>query len=204
MSAKANNTAIKTPDQRLIDAAALFMQRNKQYGDNYRTIGPVLAAMFPDGLHVGGAEEMQRVFTIVMVVMKITRYAQNIDRGGHQDSLDDMSVYSMMAAYTDELDLQITKSMAQEPLSTRDSGSLVGYPFSDSLGWCLIYMGVSARRVRELAKDGYRLRRRVWGVGQYVDGSNTLLDDENHDWEIWQPPYTLSAPEFRGAGTARD
>ena len=97
-------TKIKTPDQRLIDSAALFKERNEQYGDNYLTMGDVLFNVFPQKLEVRTSGEMQRLFTIVMLTMKLTRYAQNINKGGHQDSLDDMAVYALMAAYTDDLE----------------------------------------------------------------------------------------------------
>lgn len=94
-----------TPVQeRLRAAAALFEQRNRQYGNNYLLIGETLAAMFPNGLRIETPVEWQRLFTLVMMVMKNTRYAQNIFRlEGHDDSLDDITVYAQMGAYVDHL-----------------------------------------------------------------------------------------------------
>jgi hypothetical protein len=92
----------KPPHERLRDAAALFEKRNAEYGDNYRVMGDTLKAMFPSGLTVRTEEEWVRIFLLIMCVMKTTRYAKNFLRGGHQDSLEDLSVYAQMAAETDE------------------------------------------------------------------------------------------------------
>jgi hypothetical protein len=92
----------KPPHERLRDAAALFEKRNAEYGDNYRVMGNTLKAMFPSGLTVRTEEEWVRIFLLIMCVMKTTRYAKNFLRGGHQDSLEDLSVYAQMAAETDE------------------------------------------------------------------------------------------------------
>jgi hypothetical protein len=92
----------KPVPERLRDAAALFEKRNAEYGDNYRTMGPVLRAMFPSGLTIKTEEEWVRIFLLIVNVMKTTRYAKNFMRGGHEDSMNDQSVYAQMAAETDE------------------------------------------------------------------------------------------------------
>lgn len=96
-------TKVTSVPDRLRAAADLFEERNAAYGSNFVTMGPVLHAMFPQGLTVETPDEWQRIFSIVMFAMKTTRYASNIRRGGHRDSLDDQAVYSLMAAYTDDL-----------------------------------------------------------------------------------------------------
>jgi hypothetical protein len=92
----------KPVPERLREAAALFEKRNAEYGDNYRVMGPVLRAMFPSGLTIKTEEEWVRIFLFIMNVMKTTRYAKNFLRGGHEDSMNDQSVYAQMAAETDE------------------------------------------------------------------------------------------------------
>jgi len=92
----------RTPDERLAAAADLFRERNRQYGGNYTKFGPVMASMFPDGIILRGEEELGRLVLFAHLLTKLTRYAQNMDRGGHEDSLDDMSVYAMMLAEHDE------------------------------------------------------------------------------------------------------
>ena len=95
---------VPTPSQRLQDAANLFRQRNDQYGNNYQTIGAALHQAFGGKpTVVSTPEEWYRVFTVCMLVMKTTRYAQNLHRGGHQDSLDDLSVYAQMGAEMDDI-----------------------------------------------------------------------------------------------------
>lgn len=92
----------RTPDKRLADSADLFRTRNKQYGANYTKFGPIMASMFPDGISCAGEEELGRLILFAHLFTKLTRYAQNMNRGGHEDSLDDMAVYAMMLAEHDE------------------------------------------------------------------------------------------------------
>jgi hypothetical protein len=94
--------ATRDVPQRLRDAAELFEERNAQYGNNYMTMGEVMNAMYPDGLVIQGAEAWLRLMLQVHRVTKETRYACNFARGGHQDSLEDISVYAQMAAETDD------------------------------------------------------------------------------------------------------
>jgi hypothetical protein len=94
---------VQSVPDRLHHAAALFEERNRQYGDNYKNIGTVMHAMYPDGLTVNTPEEWTRLMLQVHRVTKETRYASNFGRGGHADSLADLSVYAQMAAETDEL-----------------------------------------------------------------------------------------------------
>ena len=58
--------------ERLRKMADLFEERNRAYGNNFVTMGPVLHAMFPEGVRVETSDEWQRIFTIVMGVMKTT------------------------------------------------------------------------------------------------------------------------------------
>jgi hypothetical protein len=95
---------VRTVAERLRDAAELFEERNAAYGANYRTFGPVLHAMFPKGFGSKPltAEEWGRLAHVVMMVLKLTRYSQNLRKGGHKDSMEDLAVYAMMAAELDE------------------------------------------------------------------------------------------------------
>lgn len=76
--------------------ADIYEERNKLYGDNYKLFGQVIYAMFPEGVHLETDEDHNRWGVFVQIVAKVTRYAANFHRGGHDDSLDDMAVYSMM------------------------------------------------------------------------------------------------------------
>lgn len=91
----------KTVPQMLRDAANIYEQRNAIYGDNYKHVGEVLMGLFPRGLVIQTAEEFNRFHLINHMLGKLSRYCQNIKAGGHNDSLDDLSVYAMMARECD-------------------------------------------------------------------------------------------------------
>ena len=95
---------VDSVDKRLHDAADLFKARNAAYGANYLLVGAVCHAMFPEGLVVDSAEKWTRVFLFIHRMTKETRYASNMAKGrGHTDSMEDLSVYSIMANETDEM-----------------------------------------------------------------------------------------------------
>ncbi len=87
--------------ERLRDAATLFEERNAQYGANYTNFGKVMEALFPNGISVTGPVEMRRLSLVVHMMTKLTRYCNNFWRGGHTDSLEDLSVYAQMTSETD-------------------------------------------------------------------------------------------------------
>jgi hypothetical protein len=91
----------KTVPDLLESAAATFRERNAIYGDNYKHFGTVLAGMFPNGLTIRGEQDFNRLGVFVQVVSKLTRYANNFEKGGHQDSIHDTQTY---AAMLEELD----------------------------------------------------------------------------------------------------
>lgn len=82
-------------------AAALYEERNKLYGDNYKRFGTAMAAMFPDGLIIKTAEDWNRLGIYVQVAAKFTRYA-NMWSSGHKDTVDDIAVYAMMLQELDD------------------------------------------------------------------------------------------------------
>jgi|TARA_R110002096_G_scaffold404993_4_gene602906 hypothetical protein len=84
------------PDESLEELANLYRQRNQLYGDNYKNFGNVVSSLFPDGIHVDGASNINRLSVLFHIIDKVTRYIANFNDGGHEDSLDDISVYSQM------------------------------------------------------------------------------------------------------------
>lgn len=82
-------------------AAAIYEERNKLYGDNYKNFGKVMLALFPEGIYHGSSnpqpfDEINRYGVLIQIVSKLTRYCENFGKGGHDDSLDDLAVYAMM------------------------------------------------------------------------------------------------------------
>lgn len=90
------------PEQ-LRAAATIYEQRNKLYGDNYLRFGHVMAILFPAGLTLKTPDDFNRYGILTQIVSKQTRYAAQFNAGGHDDSLDDSSVYSMMLKEVDHL-----------------------------------------------------------------------------------------------------
>lgn len=83
------------PDE-LIGKADLYRQRNKLYGDNYKRFGPIMKLLLPMNTIPTDPHTLNRLGILIQIIAKVTRYCQQFDKGGHVDSLDDLSVYSMM------------------------------------------------------------------------------------------------------------
>ncbi|MAE81417.1 MAG: hypothetical protein CMB80_01685 [Flammeovirgaceae bacterium] len=74
--------------------AETFRERNKVYGDNYKSVGDVMMALLPDGIEIKSAEEFNRWHLFELIIIKLTRFA-NSDFS-HQDSIHDIAVYAAM------------------------------------------------------------------------------------------------------------
>jgi hypothetical protein len=80
----------------LEEAAKTYRERNALYGDNYLKFGRIMKEMFSDTeITVDG---FNRLGVFVQCLSKLTRYAENMDKGGHFDSALDLSVYAAMLA----------------------------------------------------------------------------------------------------------
>lgn len=89
------------PQKYLNIAADTYDAKSKIYGDNYKMIGKVLAALFPEGLKLKGEEDFNRFHLFLLSLVKKTRYAVNFDAGGHEDSVLDDIVYLAMLQEVD-------------------------------------------------------------------------------------------------------
>ena len=86
----------KSVPELLRACATTYEERNKLYGDNYKKFGRVMEAMFPAGLTLNTIQDFNRYGIFVQCVSKLMRYGENLDKGGHQDSAHDLSVYAAM------------------------------------------------------------------------------------------------------------
>jgi hypothetical protein len=100
---KVTEKQIPRPDKTLGLLGDLYRDRNAAYGDSYLTFGPVMEAMFPDGLVLRSAEDWNRFALLFLTQMKLHRYAMRFHDGGQRDSLDDISVYAQMLRHVDAL-----------------------------------------------------------------------------------------------------
>ena len=86
---------LRAPDL-LAAAADTFRQRNALYGDNYTRFGDIMMGIFPAGVELRTAADFNRYGQLFMCMCKLTRYAENFNKGGHQDSAHDLTVYAAM------------------------------------------------------------------------------------------------------------
>lgn len=97
-----SSTKPTVPDN-LRAAASTYEERNKLWGDNYKQVGHMMAAMLPGGVKLETPEDWNRFLIFSHVINKVTRYAQNINNGGNKDSAHDLCVYAaMLEELTDE------------------------------------------------------------------------------------------------------
>lgn len=80
----------------LKNAGALFEERSIEYGDGYKRMGRIMNSFFPDGINLKTEKEFDIFATFSMCIVKLNRYAENIENGkcGHEDSAKDLIVYS--------------------------------------------------------------------------------------------------------------
>lgn len=84
----------------LRQAAGIYEQRNKLYGDNYKKFGdwalPLLKQVKLETPH-----DANRLCLLVSMMNKLGRYVEQFNSGGHDDSLDDLAIYTLMMKEVD-------------------------------------------------------------------------------------------------------
>lgn len=83
-----------SPANVLVTMADTYQERSKMYKNNYKQIGAVMAALYPDGVTLKTKDEHNRFHLFLMMQIKMTRLV-NMDLN-HQDSCHDIGVYSAM------------------------------------------------------------------------------------------------------------
>ena len=86
----------------------LYNERNAVYGSDYKENGILMDALFPDGLVLETPSDFNRYSILVHIVTKIGRYARNFSKG-HEDSLNDLIVYTAMLAELDYENVPLEK-----------------------------------------------------------------------------------------------
>jgi len=86
----------KTPADFLKDAAVVFENKNKEYGDSYKSFGKIMMAYFPNGIELKTEKDFTRFAMLNIMISKTDRYCKNFVNNGHSDSLTDLSIYSTM------------------------------------------------------------------------------------------------------------
>lgn len=93
---------MKTVPEMLRESADTYEQRNKLYGNSYKEHGKIMMALFPNGVTLESEDDHNRWGVFNMMVSKLKRYAEQMDKQGHDDSLLDLSTYTSMLRELDE------------------------------------------------------------------------------------------------------
>lgn len=78
----------------LQNMANTFKERNLIYGDNYKTVGNVMIALFPDGVNLKTKDDFNLWHLLELMIVKLTRFANSELK--HKDSIHDAAVYAAM------------------------------------------------------------------------------------------------------------
>lgn len=78
----------------LADMAETYRERGKLYKDNYLRMGPVMTALFPEGVVLRSEQDFIKWHLLDWAVGKITRFAST--GMTHIDSIHDAAVYLAM------------------------------------------------------------------------------------------------------------
>jgi hypothetical protein len=78
----------------LAEMAETYRERNKVYGDNYKRVGDVMMALFPNGVTIGTKEQFNVWHLFELMIVKLTRFANS--GLSHEDSIHDLAVYAAM------------------------------------------------------------------------------------------------------------
>lgn len=101
-----------TPAEALGHASRVYAERNEVYQDAYLVVGQIMQALFPQGMVLAKEEDHNRYHLLVLVAVKMTRYAAQW-RSGHPDSMDDIMVYAAMLRTLDNA--MINRRVDEEP-----------------------------------------------------------------------------------------
>lgn len=74
--------------------ADTFRERNKVYGDNYKRVGEVMVALFPNGVTLDTPDAFNTWHLFELMIVKLTRFV--VSDLKHLDSIHDLAVYAAM------------------------------------------------------------------------------------------------------------
>jgi len=89
------------PADHLREMADWFDRKQDQYGPLYKNIGEFMFNILGP-MELKTAEDFGRYYIWSQVLNKLLRYSRNFKTGGHEDSLNDLSIYSMMLRELDK------------------------------------------------------------------------------------------------------
>jgi hypothetical protein len=100
--------------QRLHAAADLHEAKEREYGTaDYKTFGPKAMALFGK-VTLETETDHARFACIVLMLAKMSRYMHNFKKGGHEDSLTDLTIYTQLLL---QLDIDLAAQKETEGLA---------------------------------------------------------------------------------------
>lgn len=103
----------KSPSEMLRQSAETFEGRDAIYGSVYKSHGSIMTALLPNPVNLQSVEDHNRFGILNMIVSKLSRYCQNFENGGHDDSLLDLSAYAAMLRSLDQ-EARLARKMAHQ------------------------------------------------------------------------------------------
>lgn len=121
----------------LEESAEVYKERSAVYKDNFRTVGRVMYALFPDGRPgLQFPEDYDRWHIFELVIVKLTRYANNYDTP-HEDSLLDMLPYLGILGSLDEEHRECNPAASDQTTTTQAPISTdIPAPYEDTCPTC--------------------------------------------------------------------
>lgn len=89
-----------SPADILAQMADTFRERNKVYGDNYKRVGEIMKALFPQGVALESVAQFNQWHLFELMIVKLTRFANS--GLTHKDSIHDLAVYAAMVEFLTE------------------------------------------------------------------------------------------------------
>lgn len=102
------------PNKTLEEAQKILSQRNAIYKNNYGPYGKVMESLFPEGVELKTARDHIRFHLFVLLIVKITRYTNNYNIGGEQDSLIDAINYLAFLREVDAFPRQLKDALNEK------------------------------------------------------------------------------------------
>lgn len=118
-------------EDRLKQAKELYRDRNAVYKDNFRIVGKVMQALFRRQPTLASEQDFNRWHIFELFIVKLTRYATNWHKGGHEDSIQDMIVYLSILGELDKEWIEIHKNI--ENPAARNNDRDVPVPIQDRI-----------------------------------------------------------------------
>jgi len=166
----------------------IYAERAAIYKDNYKVVGRVMQALFPDGApRLYDAVDYDRWHIFELVIVKLTRYTNNWDEP-HKDSLDDLQVYgAILGALDEELRERIRQQDEDQAEQDRQIAKL------------------RETAERALGRDAWREQREedheaaMWDTDDILDKDEPVIQHEH----VWKPDKTRGGVIICSCGASR-